>query len=102
MVPELPGGSQDRLRRSAAGLIPADTAGLLLHVAKQRFGAAQVIVDALAADPQLLADLTQGQVLVVAQLEAFPLTLGQQIAVVIIQQNQFLTIHSKPPSSITP
>ena len=83
----------NRLRRRAAGQVPANAAGLLLHVAKQRLGPAQIVVNALAADAQLLADLAEGQILIIAKLKAFALTRRQQVAVVIIQQNQFQCIH---------
>jgi uncharacterized membrane protein YgcG len=51
-------------------------------------------VNALTADAQLLADLAQRQVLIVAKLEALALAVRQQVAVVVIQQNQFQSIHA--------
>ena len=61
---------QNRTHGPAAGHIPFYTAGLFLHIPQQRLRTAQVVVNTLAADAQLLSDLAEGQILVVAHIKA--------------------------------
>ena len=67
--------SNDSLHYLTARQISANASGLLFHILQQCLCAAQIVVNTLAADIQLLSDLTKGKVLIIAHIEAKPLTL---------------------------
>ena len=79
IVPQGLGGFQNDPQCLAAFQVTADAADVLLHFAQEGLGAVQVVIDALTAHTQYLADLAQGQVLIVAHIEAVPLLVGENI-----------------------
>ena len=45
--------------------VPADTSGFFLHVPQESLSAAEIVVDALAADLQLLSNLAERKILII-------------------------------------
>ena len=62
MITQKLGCIEDCADRLAAALVPADTAGLLLHIAQQRLRSAEVVMNALTADAKLLTDGPQNEI----------------------------------------
>ena len=83
LLQKLPGGVTDHRQGVFHGTLPGDTAGFCLHVAQRGLSPHQRIVDTLPGNTNLLGNLCQRKVLVVLEIKAGALLLGQKVAIVI-------------------
>ena len=80
---QLGGSVLDGLQMSPHLLEAADQAGLVLHLLHDALCPDDHVPDALTGDAGVFRDLSQGQVLVVVEVEEFLLPLGEEFAVKI-------------------
>lgn len=91
------GRGSDLPAGGAHGLFPCDAAGLFFKVPELRLGPGQRIMDALPRDAEILGDLTEGQILIILEVEAGALLLRQKLTVVIVEQRhrQRVVLHAE-------
>ena len=90
---------RDHLELLLQPRVARDTAERALIALEQLFGAGEGIVDALTADAGGGSDLAERIVLIVVQIEQLPLFLGEQLAIIVVQQLHRKRVgpHDKPP-----
>ena len=82
-----------KIRKAEVPVDPLHASRLFFHISQQSLGSAEVIIHALAADPKLLGNFTERQVLIVAHIHTGTLALCKQLTVVIKKQCHFQCFH---------
>ena len=98
LLQERGSGGGDLLQRLLLPSGPGHAADLFFHGFHGAFRPGEDVVDGLARDPCLLGDFPQGEILIVVEVEAGALLLGQEFSVVVQQQGHFqgVVLHGGP------